>query len=103
MQLFYTLPRWETGGRELNWEARKGPGTLMHRKTWVWEGHSPSLSKGWPGHEMVALPTVQQDPGDEPALELGENKVRRAQKRKGTTMPLPWGATQSEALLFLQL
>lgn len=89
--------------QELNWEARKEPGTLMHRKTWVWEGHSPALSKGWSGHEMVALPMVQQDPRDEPALEPRGDKVGRAQKRKGTTVPLPWGTTQSEALFFLQL
>lgn len=52
---------------------------------------------------MVALPMVQQDPRDEPALEPRGDKVGRAQKRKGTTVPLPWGTTQSEALFFLQL
>lgn len=28
----------------MNWEARERAGAVMHRKTWVWEGHGPSLS-----------------------------------------------------------
>lgn len=42
----------------MNWEARNKAGAVMYRKTWVWEGHSPSLSKGVPEHEMMVAQTL---------------------------------------------